>query len=254
MLLWGRCIRRASMPLFFLLAFALLLAACKIPLDERQAVAELKKKVSALEQQNKSASEQLERQKEELSALQLRFNDARDQILKQAEELRQLKHNQAALQQQLLALSKRNGGKNASKAVSGNKADDEAAGSDTVADQLYARALSSYRNDDYVTAVKLFAAYLRDFPRGAKAANARYWLGESYYSLAQYAQAITEFSRVCKDFPTSSKVPGAKLKIAMAYEAIGSREPARAAYRDLLKKFPGTASAQRAEKALARLE
>ena len=182
----------------------------------------------------------------------MRFDEARDLLLKQGEELQALAGAQSVMGKRLAAKASTESTKASVELQplppSFSKEEEQAF------EQVYSDSLAAYHNGDYENAVKLFAAYLRDFPTTEKAANARYWLGESYYSLAQYAQAITEFKRVQKDFPVSSKVPDALLKTAMSYEAIGGREPALAAYKVLLRKYPVGLSAQRAEKALARLE
>ncbi|MEA3332000.1 MAG: tol-pal system protein YbgF [Pseudomonadota bacterium] len=238
----------------FLGVLALLVTACKVPLDERQAVTELQKKVTALEQELESGAGRQQSLKLELETLQLRFDEVRDQLLKQAEELQALTRAQVATDDSVL-LKKGKADKKASEEVQSEPSIPIFSEKEEHAfEKLYSNSMMAYHDGDYETAVKLFATYLRDFPSTAKAANARYWLGESYYSLAQYAQAITEFKRVRKDFPVSSKVPDALLKTAMSYEAIGGREPAVAAYSELLRKYPGSLSASGAEKALARLE
>ena len=238
--------------IFVALLPTLFVTGCKIPLDERQAVAQLQKKVVILEQELESGANRQQNLKQKLEALQLRFDEARDQLLKQAEELQALTRSQAAIIKRVTAKVSK-AGKKASvdvqvSAPSFSQEEKQAF------EMLYNDSLAAYHDGDYENAVKLFAAYLRDFPTTVKAANARYWLGESYYSLAQYAQAITEFKRVQKDFPVSSKVPDALLKTAMSYEAIGGLEPARAAYTELLQKYPASLSARRAKKALARFE
>ncbi len=230
----------------------LLMVGCKVPLDERQAVVELQKKVAMLEEELELSANSQQRLKQELEALQLRFAEARDLILKQGEELQVLADTQVALKKQFSAKVKPEGQKISQAAAVPLTPFSEA--EEQVLERLYNDSMTAYQNGDYENAVKLFAAYLRDFPDTAKSANARYWLGESYYSMAQYAQAITEFKRVRKDFPASAKDSDSLLKTAMSYEAIGGREPARAAYTELLRRYPVGLSAERAEKALDRLE
>ena len=238
---------------FLVFLAALLVAGCKIPLDEGQAVAELQKKVTILEHELESGAQRQQSLNQEFEALQLRFDEARDQLLKQAEELQALARAQDATND-LVLLKVGNVDKKASVGAQPVPSTSFSKKEEQVFEKLYNDSLAAYHNGDYENAVKLFAAYLRDFSATLKAANARYWLGESYYSLAQYAQAITEFKRVKKDFPASSKVPDALLKTAMSYEAIGGHEPARAAYTELLQKYPAGLSAKRAKKALARFE
>lgn len=227
-------------------------AGCKIPLDERQAVADLQKKTAALEQELESSAGQKLTLKKDFAALQLKFDEVRDQLLSQSEDIKLLKRQQMLLQRKLAEVQASKG-----KPATAKKPAPELVFSPEkrqAFETLYDDSLSAYRNDDYEQAVKLFAAFLRDFPQTAKSANARYWLGESYYSLAQYAQAITEFKRVRKDFPASAKDSDALLKTAMSYEAIGSDSQARAAYTELLQRYPVGESAKLAKKALARFE
>ena len=246
----GFSVWRIIFPVFLL---ALFVTGCKIPLDERQAVTDLQKKVAVLEHELESGAQHQQGLKQELEALHLRFDEARDQLLKQAEELQALTRAQAATNN-LVLLKVGNVDKKASVGVEPVPSPCFSEKEEQAFEKLYNDSLAAYHNGDYENAVKLFAAYLRDFPTTVKAANARYWLGESYYSLAQYAQAITEFKRVRNDFPDSTKVPDALLKTAMSYEAIGGHEPARAAYTELLQKYPAGLSAKRAQKALARFE
>ncbi len=227
-------------------------AGCKIPLDERQAVTDLQKKTAVLEQELESSGSQNLTLKKDFAALQLKFDEVRDQLLRQAEDIKLLKRKQLLLQRRLVEVQANKG-----KSATAKKSAPELVFSPEkrqVFEALYDDSLGAYRNGNYEQAVKLFAAFLRDFPQTAKSANARYWLGESYYSLAQYAQAITEFRRVRKDFPASAKDSDALLKIAMSYEAIGSDSQARAAYTELLQRYPVGDSAKRAKKALARFE
>lgn len=227
-------------------------SACKVPLDERQAVAELQKKSTILEEELQRLAGENQQLKDGLDDLRQRYEEVRDELLKQAEQLkaaagRPVTPPGAAT----VAAEKKKVFAEPPPALTAAPA---AAPALTPDEKLYQQSLDAYNNGDYEEAVRLFAAGLNRFPASVKAANARYWLGESYYSLAQYAQAISEFARVKKDFPDSPKVPDALLKTAMSYEAIGSLDAARRAHRELLEAFPGSHSATLAREALARLE
>ncbi|MBN2809341.1 MAG: tol-pal system protein YbgF [Deltaproteobacteria bacterium] len=240
--------------IFLVVLLAQFGAGCKIPLDERQAVAELQKKVAVLEDELQTGAGRQQSLKQELEGLRVRFDEARDLILKQGEEIQALLRAQAVKGNPPTFANSVPATKVTGEEKPPSVPAPSSPGEVQAFEKIYNESLAAYQNGDYENAVKLFAAYLRDFPTTEKAANARYWLGESYYSLAQYAQAITEFKRVQKDFPASAKVPDALLKTAMSYEAIGSREPALAACTELLRKYPGSLSAELAEKARARLE
>ncbi|MBN2705783.1 MAG: tol-pal system protein YbgF [Deltaproteobacteria bacterium] len=236
-------------PIFvFVLLPALSFCGCKVPLDDRQAVVEVKNQVAGLEKSLEESVIIQQALKKQVEDLQRRFDEARDQLLKQDQKIRILMETESGGHE-----VRNPGGKlvEEAKNVVEPLTEMPAALPGGAHDKLYDESLAAYRNGDYETSVKLFAAYLRDFPEAPRAANARYWLGESYYSLAQYAQAISEFKRVQSDFPKSSKVPDALLKIAMSFQAIGGFDAARAAYAALIQKYPASTSAAKAEKALA---
>ena len=67
----------------------------------------------------------------------------------------------------------------------------------------------------------LFQDFLTRFPKDELAANAQYWLGETYYAEKKWNDAIVEFQRVLKEHKGSDKVPDALLKIGMSFQAQG---------------------------------
>jgi tol-pal system protein YbgF len=86
------------------------------------------------------------------------------------------------------------------------------------------------------------------------AANAHYWLGETYYSEKKYDQAILEFQEVIKNFPGKEKVPAAMLKQAMAFKEMGDTKSARYLYKKLIEEFPAAAEAKSAKEKLKDLK
>jgi len=99
----------------------------------------------------------------------------------------------------------------------------------------------------------LFHAFIRAYPKHEMVSNARYWLGEDYYSLSEFAQAITEFKRILADYPKSEKVPGSLLKVGMSFQAIGFNEKAEGFYQQLVEQFPDSNSAAMARDKLKEL-
>ena len=63
--------------------------------------------------------------------------------------------------------------------------------------------------------------FLNRYPKDELAANAQYWLGETYYSEKKWNDAIVEFQKVLKEHKGSDKVPDALLKIGMSFQAQG---------------------------------
>jgi len=67
----------------------------------------------------------------------------------------------------------------------------------------------------------LFQDFLNRYPKDELAANAQYWLGETYYADKKWNDAIVEFQKVLKEYKGSDKVPDALLKIGMSFQAQG---------------------------------
>ena len=81
-------------------------------------------------------------------------------------------------------------------------------------------------------------------------ANARYWIGECYYSSSDLLQALNAFNTVLEKWPRHSKAADALLKIGYSHGALKQPEKARAAFELLLKKYPGSPAAIKARERL----
>ncbi|MCM5556786.1 tol-pal system protein YbgF [Pleomorphomonas sp. JP5] len=102
----------------------------------------------------------------------------------------------------------------------------------------YDRAYSSIVSGDYAAAETGFKKFLTDFPGDPRAADAQYWLGESYYSRKQYRDAATSYLATYKNHPTSQKAPDSLFKLGLSLEGLGETSAACATYGELTKKFP----------------
>ena len=102
----------------------------------------------------------------------------------------------------------------------------------------YDRAYSSIVRGDYAAAEAGFKKFLTDFPGDPRAADAQYWLGESYYSRNQYRDAATSYLATYKNHPTSQKAPDSLFKLGLSLEGLGETSAACATYGELTKKFP----------------
>lgn len=102
----------------------------------------------------------------------------------------------------------------------------------------YDRAYSSILNGDYAAAETGFKKFLTDFPGDPRAADAQYWLGESYFSRHQYRDAATSYLSTYKNHPTSQKAPDSLFKLGLSLEGLGETSAACATYGELSKKFP----------------
>lgn len=119
---------------------------------------------------------------------------------------------------------------------------------------LYQKGLDTFRNGDPQKARELLGKFIELQPAHELAANAHYWLGETYYSQKNFEQAVLEFQEVIKNFPGKEKVPAALLKQAMAFKELSDTKSARYLYKKLIEEFPSTDEAKTAKEKLKELK
>jgi tol-pal system protein YbgF len=102
----------------------------------------------------------------------------------------------------------------------------------------YDNARILYDSGDYDSAITLFSAFLEKYPKQQLAANAMYWLGESYYSIEEYRKAIKEFERITWKYPNSAKAPDAQFKLGLSYLKLGDKFLARQELEKVKRQYP----------------
>ncbi|HHC74857.1 MAG TPA: tol-pal system protein YbgF [Thiothrix sp.] len=120
-------------------------------------------------------------------------------------------------------------------------------------EQAYREAYSLLKDDPY-KAISAFQAFLKDYSSSRLAANAEYWIGESYYSLEKYPEAKKRFLTVLKSYKGSSKEADAALKLGYTFYAMKDWKMARKTFEDVAKFFPGGREADLAKDKLASLD
>lgn len=80
--------------------------------------------------------------------------------------------------------------------------------------------------------------FLQKYPQNNLAANAAYWVGESYVGEKDYEKAILQFEDVIQTYGDHPKVAAAYLKQALTFDMIGDRQSARTIMEKLVKSFP----------------
>lgn len=113
--------------------------------------------------------------------------------------------------------------------------------------EVYLRAFGDYASGRYQAAISGFENFLQRFPNNAYASNARYWLGDCYFSQQEYPTAILEFQKVLNDYPRAAKSPDALLKIATSQLHLGRTDEARQTVGRLDQQFPKSTAAQKAQ-------
>jgi len=117
---------------------------------------------------------------------------------------------------------------------------------------VYMQGLDAMKGGDVAKSRELFTKFLDHNPKHKLAANAHYWLGETYYSEKNFEQAILEFQEVIKNFPEKDKVPAAMLKQGMAFTEMGDAKSSTYIYKKLTEEYPKSDEAKIAKEKLLR--
>lgn len=121
-------------------------------------------------------------------------------------------------------------------------------------DSIYTKGLETFKTGDMPAARDIFLKFLEKYPQDELAANAKYWIGETYYSEKNYDQAILTFQDVIKNFPQKDKVPAAMLKQAMSFKAIKDPRNAKFVLKKLIEGYPRSDEAKKAKELLKELK
>ena len=109
---------------------------------------------------------------------------------------------------------------------------------------LYQQGYEAMKAGESTKARELFSAFLAQHPKHNLAANAQYWIGETYYSEKNYELAVLEFQEVIKNFPDKDKAPAAMLKQGMAFRELGDTKSAAYIFRKLVDEHPKSEEAR----------
>ena len=117
----------------------------------------------------------------------------------------------------------------------------------------YDTALGALRQGNYVESARSFQSFLADYPNAPLAANAWYWLGESYYATQNYPIALRSFDTLLTSFPDSPKAPDALLKKGYCQIEMGDAGAGRQTLNRVINEFPGSDAARLATSRLRAL-
>jgi len=104
--------------------------------------------------------------------------------------------------------------------------------------EQYDFAMSLLRRERMEQAEQAFSAFLDRHAEHALAANAQYWLGETFYRRQQFPLAARAFLNAYQDYPDSRKAPDSVLKLGMTLAALEETDEACAAFDTLESEFP----------------
>lgn len=119
------------------------------------------------------------------------------------------------------------------------------------ADDAYEAAMGAYQRGSMTTARGAFQEFLQVAPRDPRAAEAQFYIGETY--TRDPDAAIAAYQRVVDRYPTSARAPAALLRMAKLEIARGDRTQARAHLNQILRSYSRSDEADEARTQLDRL-
>lgn len=109
----------------------------------------------------------------------------------------------------------------------------------------YDAAAAVLKEGQYEAAEIAFRNFLQKYPRDRLAADATFFLGESYFRRSRPREAAEQYLKVSTDFSRSARAPEALIKLGLSLEKLGAKEQACAAYSEVGRKYPNTSAALR---------
>jgi tol-pal system protein YbgF len=137
-------------------------------------------------------------------------------------------------------------------------AENEQTGSTTDQDESAARAaydeaFGALQAGRYDAAAEAFDTFIDTYPDVDLTANARYWLGESYYVVRDFDRALEAFQSVIDNHPGSRKHPDALLKMGYVHLEQDRTEEGQEALQTVVDDFPDSTAASLASTRLDEL-
>lgn len=117
----------------------------------------------------------------------------------------------------------------------------------------FEQAMGMFKNKKYKKAYRGFEQVLTKNPRGEKAAQILFYMGESLYNQGEYDLAILDYQKVISNHSKDSHTPAALLKQGMSFEKLTDNETAKIIYKKLINEYSGSTEAGTAKKRLGKL-
>jgi tol-pal system protein YbgF len=118
------------------------------------------------------------------------------------------------------------------------------------AQKLYDQAYREYVWGNYEKAIELMERLIASRPKPELAANARFYVADSYFREENFPQAIVEFQKVLDQYRGSEKSAEALYRIGLAYLELNDEQNAGVYFEKVIKTYPNSDSAVLAGKRL----
>ncbi|MBI3441955.1 MAG: tol-pal system protein YbgF [Proteobacteria bacterium] len=115
-------------------------------------------------------------------------------------------------------------------------------GNNGPAEALYEQAFTNIRDGKYDQAEEGFKQFTSQYPGHPLAANAQYWLGETYYVRGDFKQAAKMFAQGYQNFPKGAKAEDSLLKLGLSLSKLGKKDDACLSLKQLQKEVSDEAN------------
>jgi len=106
-------------------------------------------------------------------------------------------------------------------------------------EMMYETAFMLVREADYTKAEQELKTFLTTYPSHSLAANAQYWLAETYYVRGDFHEAAKQFAKGYQEYPQGAKAGDNLLKLGLALAKLDKTSDACLTFQQLDKDFPG---------------
>jgi len=116
--------------------------------------------------------------------------------------------------------------------------------------KAYDEAFILVRGGEYEKAISEYKTFLGECDGHASAENARYWMGECYYSMGKFLDAIDQFQQLLDRYKGSVNSGRALYKLGRCHQELGHKDEAKKVYQQVIDKFPQTLEAEQSKERL----
>ncbi len=118
--------------------------------------------------------------------------------------------------------------------------------------ERYNYAVKLLQQGDYADAETAFTEFTTAHPNDPLAANAQYWLGESFFARNQFDRSARAFLAGYQKYPKSAKAPDNLLKLSMSLTNLNQKPEACQVLKQLSTEFPNADAQNKAAAARER--
>jgi tol-pal system protein YbgF len=119
--------------------------------------------------------------------------------------------------------------------------------------KMYDASWDDYTAGRYDLAIEGFKTFIRNFGPYPMAAQAQFYIGQSYYAQSKWPDARDAYQAVITNYPQSDIVPDAYYKLGQTFEQLKQVDNAKRAYDTVVQKYQSSPSFNLARQALDRL-